>query len=116
MVTILFFIKRKKLLKDGTASIFVRVTFNKLSSEVATGQSVMPSHWVATKGRAKGNNLHNKQVNSFLAQMEYKLNDLTLQIEREGKQVSAKEILNRYKNLHSPKIGVLAAHPINHGD
>ena len=108
MVTILFFIKRKKLLKDGTASIFVRVTFNKLSSEVATGQSVMPSHWVATKGRAKGNNLHNKQVNSFLEQMEYKLNDLTLQIEREGKQVSAKEILNRYKNLHSPKIGVLA--------
>lgn len=108
MVTILFFIKRTKLLKDGTASIFVRVTFNKLSSEVATGQSVMPSHWVATKGRAKGNNLHNKQVNSFLEQMEYKLNDLTLQIEREGKQVSAKEILNRYKNLHSPKIGVLA--------
>lgn len=27
METILFFIKRKKLLKDGTASIFVRVTF-----------------------------------------------------------------------------------------
>ena len=102
MVTILFFIKRKKLLKDGikdgTASIFVRVSFNKLSSEVATGQSVMPSHWGATKGRAKGNNLHNKQVNSFLEQMEYKLNDLTLQIEREDKQVSAKEILNRYKS------------------
>lgn len=38
METILFFIKRKKLLKDGTASIFVRVTFGRLSAEVATGK------------------------------------------------------------------------------
>lgn len=108
MVSILFFIKRKKLLKDGTASIFARVTFNRLSAEVATGKSVMPSHWVATKGRAKGNTLVNKQVNSFLDQMEYKLHDLTLQIQREGKQVSAKEILSRYKNLNAPKAGILA--------
>ncbi len=108
METILFFIKRKKLLKDGTASVFVRVTFGKLSSEVATGKSVLPSQWVATKGRAKGNTLKNKQINAFLDQMEYTLHDLTLQIQREGKQVSAKEILNRYKNLNAPKIGILA--------
>lgn len=108
METILFFIKRKKLLKDGTASIFVRVTFSRLSAEVATGKSVMPSQWVATKGRAKGNTLKNKQINAFLDQMEYTLHDLTLQIQREGKQVSAKEILNRYKNLNAPKIGILA--------
>ena len=108
METILFFIKRKKLLKDGTASVFVRVTFGKLSSEVATGKSVLPSQWVATKGRAKGNTLKNKQINAFLDQMEYTLHDLTLQIQREGKQVSAKEILNRYKNLNAPKIGIRA--------
>lgn len=108
METILFFIKRKKLLKDGTASIFVRVSFGKLSAEVATGKSVLPSQWVATKGRAKGNTLKTKQVNAFLDQMEYTLHDMTLQIQREGKQVSAKEILNRYKNLNVPKIGILA--------
>lgn len=108
METILFFIKRKKLLKDGTASIFVRVTFGKLSAEVATGKSVLPSQWVATKGRAKGNTLKTKQVNAFLDQLDYTLHDLTLQIQREGKQVSAKEILNKYKNLNVPKIGILA--------
>lgn len=97
-------------MKDGTASIFARVTFNRLSAEVATGKSVVPTQWVATKGRAKGNTLVNKQVNSFLDQMEYTLHDLTLQIQREGKQVSAKEILNRYKHLNAPKpkTGILA--------
>ncbi len=108
MVSVLFFIKRKKLLKDGTASIFARVTFNRISAEVATGKSVMPSHWVATKGRAKGNTLANKQINAFLDQMEYTLHDLTLQIQRAGKQVSAKRILDKYKKLNAPKIGILA--------
>lgn len=110
MVSILFFIKRKKLLKDGTASIFVRVTFNRLSSEMTTGKSVMPSHWIAAKGRVRNNTLINKQINSFLDQLEYTLHDLTLQIQKEGKQVSAKEILDRYKNLNVPKpqIGILA--------
>lgn len=100
--------QNKKLLKDGTASIFVRVTFGRLSAEVATGKSVLPSQWVATKGRAKGNTLKIKQGNAFLDQMEYTLHDLTLQIQREGKQESAKEILNRYKNHSVPKIGILA--------
>ena len=65
MVSILFFIKRKKLLKDGTAPIYIRVTVYKLSSEFATGKSVNPSHWLALKGRVKGNTLYNKQLNTF---------------------------------------------------
>lgn len=35
MVNILFFIKRKKLLKDETAPIYIRVTVNKVSLGVA---------------------------------------------------------------------------------
>lgn len=62
----------------------------------------------ATKGRAKGNTLANKQINAFLDQMEYTLHDLTLQIQRAGKQVSAKRILDKYKNLNAPKMGILA--------
>ncbi len=107
MGSILFFIKRKKLLKDGAASIFARVTVNNISAEIATGKRVLPSQWVAVKGRAKGNTLTNKQINAFLDQMEYRLQDITLQIQRSGKQVSAKKILDRYKNIDTPKIGIL---------
>ena len=96
MVSILFFIKRKKLLKDGTAPIYIRVTVYKLSSEFATGKSVNPSHWLALKGRVKGNTLYNKQLNTFLDQQEYLLHDIALKIQQEGKQVSAKEISFRY--------------------
>ena len=97
MVNILFFIKRKKLLKDGTAPIYIRVTVNKVSSEFATGKSINPSQWIAVKGRVKGNTLLNKQLNTFLDQQEYALHDIALQIQQYGKPVTAKEIARKYK-------------------
>lgn len=86
MEKILFFIKRKKLLKDGTAPIFVRVNAGGISSEISVGKSVNPLQWITAKGRVKGNNLANKQLNTFLDQMKYKLHDISLEIEREGKR------------------------------
>ena len=107
MVSILFFIKRKKLLRDGTAPIYVRVTVKKLSSEIAVKKSINPSSWVALKGRAKGNNLLNKQLNSFLDQQEYTLHDISLDLQKEGKEVSAKNILKRYKGDDETNISLL---------
>ena len=108
MVSILFFIKRRKLLKDGTAPIYIRVTVYKLSSEFATGKSVNPAHWLAIKGRVKGNTLYNKQLNTFLDQQEYLLHDIALKIQQEGKQVSAKEISSRYKGKDKTNVFLLS--------
>lgn len=108
MVNILFFIKRKKLLKDGTAPIYIRVTVSKVSSEFATGKSVNPVQWIAVKGRVKGNTLHNKQLNTFLDQQEYALHDIALQIQQQGKVVTAKEIASRYKGKNTPKVSLIS--------
>lgn len=107
MERILFFIKRKKLLKDGTAPIFVRVKAGGISCEISTGKSVNPLQWITAKGRVKGKNLLNKQLNYFLDQMEYKLHDISMEIQREGKQVSGKDILSRYKGHNKPVTGVI---------
>jgi len=97
MASTLFFIKRKKLLKDGTAPIFVRITVNRVSNEFAVGKSINPKLWIAIKGRVKNNTLLNKQLNSCLDQVEYQLQEIELNLQREGKQVSAKEISKKYK-------------------
>ena len=107
MESILFFIKRKKLLKDGTAPIYLRVTVKKQASEVAMKKSIVPSSWVAIKGRAKGNTLKNKQINNFLDQQEYILHDISLNLQKEGKEVSAKEILKRYKGKDETNLSIL---------
>lgn len=107
MESILFFIKRKKLLKDGTAPVYVRITVKKLSTEIATKKSILPSSWVAIKGRAKGNNLKNKQLNSFLDQLEYDLHDISIALQKEGKEVSSKEIFRRYKGDDESNISIV---------
>ena len=107
MTSILFFIKRKKLLKDGTAPVYIRVTVRKTAVEFATGKSIIPSSWIPLKGRVKGNTLHNKQLNAYLDQQEYALHDIALCIQREGKEVSAKEILKKYRGEDKPKVYII---------
>jgi len=97
MASTLFYIKRKKLLKDGTAPIFVRITVNRVSNEFAVGKSINPQQWITVKGRVKNNTLLNKQLNSFLDQVEYQLQEIEFNLQRDGKQVTAKEISKKFK-------------------
>jgi hypothetical protein len=50
---ILCFIKKKKLLKNGEAPIFIRITLNQERSEFGLKKSVLPKHWNAKLKRVK---------------------------------------------------------------
>jgi hypothetical protein len=52
---LLFFIKRKKLLKSGKASLFAKVTVNKRSTEFVLNCTISPELWSKETGAAKGN-------------------------------------------------------------
>ena len=97
MLGILFFIKRKKLLKNGFAPIYVRITVNNQSSECSLSKSINPSHWISQKGRVRNNTLLNKQLNYFIDQQEFKINELLNEIIREGKEVTSNEIMNHFR-------------------
>lgn len=97
MLGILFFIKRKKLLKNGLAPIYVRITVNNQSSECSISKSIIPSHWISQKGRVRNNTLLNKQLNYFIDQQEFKINELLNEIIREGKEVTSNEIMNHFR-------------------
>ena len=107
MISILFFIKKKKLLKDGTAPIYVRITVKKSYSEIGIRKSISPSSWIPTKGRARGNTLINKQINNFLDQQEYFLHNIALNLQKEGKEVSAKEIFKKYKGEDEQNVSIV---------
>jgi len=108
MISILFFIKRKKLLKDGTAPIYIRVTVKKVVAEFASGKSINPSVWLSQKGRAKGNILNNKQLNSYSDQQEYLLHD-----RHNNNNTTVKYLRNIGKVLHmAVSRGIITASPM----
>ena len=73
MLSILFFIKRRKPLKDGSVPIFMRVSSHQEYVECSLRRSTMPSQWVTAKGRVRNNTLVNKQLNEYLDQQEFRL-------------------------------------------
>src|ERR1022692_1223193 len=44
-LSILFYLKRKKMSGNGKAPIYVRVTIDGLEDEISTGIKVFPDHW-----------------------------------------------------------------------
>ena len=50
---ILFYVKRTKLLKNGEAPIFMRITVDSVIEELAVKRSIKLEHWESNKGRAK---------------------------------------------------------------
>ena len=64
--SMLFFIKRIKLLNNGEALIYLRITTNSLRGEMALYRTILPELWNAAKGKAKGNSREIRELNSYL--------------------------------------------------
>ncbi len=67
--SILFFIKRTKLLKNGDAPIFVRITINKERAEFGLKKSISPNHCDESKQRVKGKFISADDINGTIEQL-----------------------------------------------
>lgn len=72
-IKILFFIKRTKLLRNGEAPIFVRITLNKERAEFAVKKSILPKHWSDSLQKARKNSPEANVINSLLDQIQKRL-------------------------------------------
>lgn len=103
MLSILFFIKRRKPLKDGSVPIFMRVSSHQEYVECSLRRSTMSSQWVTAKGRVRNNTLVNKQLNEYLDQQEFRIYDIERGLLAEGKQVSVQEVMRQYRGVKQPE-------------
>ena len=104
MLSILFFIKRRKPLKDGSVPIFMRVSSHQEYVECSLRRSTMPSQWVTAKGRVRNNTLVNKQLNEYLDQQEFRIYDIERGLLAEGKQVSVQEVMRQYRGVEQRRV------------
>ena len=77
--TILFFIKKSKLLKNGEAPICMRITVNGQRAEIQIKRSVDISKWNSQKECAIGKERKSMELNHYLDTVRMKV----LQIHRE---------------------------------
>jgi len=96
---VLFYIKRTKVLKDGTAPVFVRITIKGQRAEFRLQESIIVDHWDTEKGRARGYTKNAKQLNSYLDLVKMELRHHKLVLEEKGKQVTPLALKNAYLGI-----------------
>lgn len=74
--TILFFIKRTKLLKNGDAPIFVRVTINQERAEFGLKKSINPSYWNESSQRVTEKAPSSYEINNLINQYETRIKSI----------------------------------------
>lgn len=103
--SILFFIKKSKLLKNGEAPICLRITINGQRAEIQIKRSVEISQWNSKKECAIGKERKHQELNHYLETVRTKVLRIHRELEQDGKPITA-EILKRhfYDENASPKM------------
>lgn len=94
--SVLFFIKRTKLLKSGEAPVRVRITYDKLYVEIQLKRSIPVQFWSQEKERAIGKDRNSVEINHYIDGLRVKFYQIYQDLELEGKLMSARAIVNRY--------------------
>ncbi|HDY68218.1 MAG TPA: site-specific integrase [Candidatus Scalindua sp.] len=100
---ILFYIKKTKLLKNGQAPIFMRITTNGERAEISTERSIMKKLWDQKKEIAKGNTPEANKLNEDLAKMRDRIRKIKREMEEEDQVPTAYIISYKYRNKGNSK-------------
>jgi len=101
---ILFYVKRTKLLRNGEAPIFMRITVDALRAEMSIQRSIKLSDWNDNKACAKPANLQNRKLNHYLEHIRHELYEIQQELEDENKTVTAELLKNRYIGINEANV------------
>lgn len=96
---LLFFIKRNKLLKSGRASLFIKITVNKIHTEFVLNCTIDPKLWSAETGAAKGNSQEANLVNDFIDSAKFKFQSIINKMNTGGDKITPENLKNKYLGI-----------------
>jgi len=101
---ILFYVKRTKLLRNGEAPIFMRITVDAFRSEMSIQRSINLSDWIEKKCCAKPTNAKNRELNHYLEHIRHRLYEIQKELEDENKTITAELLKNRYMGINEANV------------
>ena len=94
--SVLFFIKRKKLLKNGDAPVYVRVTIDGRFLEISMKRGVNPKTWNEKRQRSTGRDRLSLELNDYLDDTLARILKIHQRFIDEKKLINPKTILDAY--------------------
>lgn len=96
----LFYIKKTKLLRDGTAPIYLRITIDGQRAEIGIKKSVLPSNWYPLKQQAIGKDA--KSINSEIETHKLSLDNYRRQLIEKNEPITADALKARITGENLP--------------
>ncbi|NDO52467.1 site-specific integrase, partial [Bacteroides acidifaciens] len=92
----LFFIKKAKLLKNGEASVCMRITVNGVRVENNIRKSIEPALWNQAKECAKGKSRKSCDLNAYIEDARIKLHQTFNELEEQGQFITARLLQKKF--------------------
>ena len=93
---VLFFIKKAKLLKNGEASVCMRITVNGARVENNIRKSIEPALWNQAKECAKGKSRKSCDLNAYIENARIRLHQIFNELENEGLPIHARLLQEKF--------------------
>ena len=94
---VLFFIKRKKLLKNGDAPIYMRITIDGRFLEASLKRGIIPKYWNEKRQRSTGRDRLSLELNDYLDGTLSRIHRIHQQLTDECKPVNPKSVMDAYQ-------------------
>ena len=94
--SLLFYIRRNKLNKNGEAPVFMRLTVNGQRADASVKRFIAPRLWNTAKGKAHEKTREGKDLNLYLDAISANILRIQRDMELDRLEVSAQTILDRY--------------------
>lgn len=95
--SVLFFIKRKKLLKNSDAPVYMRITIDGRFLEASLKRGVNPKTWNEKKQRSTGRDRLSLELNDFLDATLSRIYKIHQQLIADGKLVDPMAVMSAYQ-------------------
>lgn len=97
--SVLFFLKKTKLLKNGEASVCMRITVNNVRSETNIRKSITPSLWNQAKECSRGKDRKSNDLNKYIEEARIKLYNIHAELKKESLSITATILRDKFFNL-----------------
>lgn len=91
-----FFLKKTKLLKNGEASVAMRITVDGQRVENNIRKSILPSLWDQAKERAKGTSASAVDLNRFIEEARIRIHQIVTELQQEGTEINPLIVQQRF--------------------
>lgn len=100
---ILFYPKRTKLLKNGEAPIFVRITIRGEKAEARVKRSIAPPNWNSARGEAKTSTAALKELNQYLNAVQSQFYSYERELMERNIEVNPKRLIDMFLGIEEEK-------------